>query len=235
MLGGNGTTLAVANSFRPPEGAGDAASIVTAALVPLAWTPLGVAVGDRWQSVGIPLTGLFDWIDRTFPAEDARAFVTSIRDAELLVRVGWEAPLPERLDERCVLNIEDLPDEIADALALTPVPLVQCAACRRLCARDEFVWREKQLCAWDYHAQAFGKRGPWHNGAYETRHFETLPSCAYVAPPLLTELGVESVLELYGVAEPVAQSVLNTLLDADSERPHLAVRTRDGFTVLREV
>ncbi len=77
---------------------------------------------------------------------------------------------------------------------------MQCAACRRLCVRDDFVWKEKQLCAWDYHAQVFGKRGPWHNGPYEERHFETLPACAYVAVGLLGELGVELVLRSRRVA-----------------------------------
>ena len=40
-------------------------------------------------------TGLFDWIDRTFPPEDERAFVAPLRDIELLARIGWQAPLPE--------------------------------------------------------------------------------------------------------------------------------------------
>ncbi len=234
VLGGNRATLAFTNSFRPATETAQAGGLITAQLVPLAWTPIGVAAGDRWQSVGVSTSGLLDWIDRTFPPEDGRAFVASMRDVELLVRIGWDAPLPERLEEQNVLNIEDLPDDIADALTQPPVTLVQCAACRRLCVRDEFVSREKQLCAWDYHAQTFGKRGPWHQGAYETRHFETLASCAYVAPPLLPELGVEAVLEIGGVAEPVAQAIVNALLDADPEHPHLAVRTHDGFTVLRE-
>ena len=64
---------------------------------------------------------------------------------------------------------------------------MQCAACRRLCVRDDFVWKEKQLCAWDYHAQVFGRRGPWHDGAYEERHFETLPSVRVRGAGLLLE------------------------------------------------
>jgi hypothetical protein len=132
------------------------------------------------------------------------------------------------------LNIEDVPEDIADALAHSPEPLVQCAACRRLCVRDHFVWREKQLCAWDYHRQVFGKRGPWRIGEYEERHFETLPSAAYVAPPLLDEAGVDVVLAIGGLPEPVAQEAVNLVMRSDRERAYMAVRTSDGYTVLRE-
>jgi hypothetical protein len=231
VLGGNGSTLAVVNSFRT-ESSGKA---ITARLVPVAWTPIGVVVGDSWQNVGIALAGLFDWVDRTFPPEDERAFIAPMRDIELLARIAWESPLPETIDEGSVLNIEDVPEEIAEALAHPPAAIVQCAACRRLCVSDDFVWKEKQLCAWDYHTQVFGKRGPWRNGAYEERHFETLSECAYVAPPLLAEMGVEVVLMLSDVPEATARAMINVLLDADPERPYLAVRTAaGGFTVLRE-
>jgi hypothetical protein len=191
-------------------------------------------VGDSWQNVGIALSGLYDWIDRTFPPEDERAFVAPMRDIELLARTGWTAPLPETMTDQSILNVEDVPEELLDGLARPPTAVVQCATCRRLCVRDEFVWKEKQLCAWDYHAQVLGKRGPWHNGEYEERHFETLPGCAYVAPPLLAELGVEVVLTLSAVPETIARSTINVLLGAEPERPHLAVRTESGFTVLRE-
>lgn len=216
------------NSFRTEGGA------ITARLVPVAWTPAGVVIGDAWQNVGIALAGLFDWVDRTFPPEDERAFIAPMRDIELLARIGWYAPLPERVDEASVLNIEDVPEDLADGLAHPPAPVLQCAVCRRLCVHDEFVWKEKQLCAWDYHGQVFGRRGPWRNGAYEDRHFETLPACAYVAPPLLAEMGVDVVLIVNAVEESSARAMINVLLDADRERPHLAVRTEGGFTVLRE-
>jgi len=229
VLGGNGSTLAAVNSFRP-EG-----QAITARLLPIAWTPVGVVVGEGWQNVGIALAGLFDWVDRTFPPEDERAFIAPMRDIELLARIAWEAPLPERIDESAVLNIEDVPEEIADGLSHPPAAIVQCAACRRLCVRDEFVWKEKQLCAWDYHAQVFGKRGPWRNGAYEERHFETLPLCAYVAPPLLGESGVDVVMTIDDVDLATAAAMIDLLLDADRERSYLAVRTAaGGFTVLRE-
>jgi hypothetical protein len=229
VLGGNLSTLAVVNNFLAEGGA------ITARLVPIAWTPVGVVTGDAWQNVGIALNGLFDWVDRTFPPEDDRAFIAPMRDVELLARIGWHAPLPEKIDDSTVLNIEDVPEEIADGLAHPPAAIVQCVACRRLCVCDEFVWKEKQLCAWDYHGQVFGRRGPWRNGPYEERHFETLPSCAYVAPPLLVEIAVEAVLMLSGVEESTAQEAINVVLRADPERPHLAVRTEGGFTVLREM
>lgn len=177
---------------------------------------------------------MFDWIERTFPAEDETAFVASVRDIEILTRIGWEVAFPETLDARSVLNLEDLPDEITEGLARPHRDLVVCAACRSLCVRDDFAWKDRQLCAWDHHAQVFGKRGPWHEGIYEERHFESLPSCAYVASPLLEELGVEEVLAVGSVELSVARAIANTLISGDESRPHMAVKTESGFSVLRE-
>jgi hypothetical protein len=202
--------------------------------VPLAWTPIGVVVGESWQNVGIALTNLLDWVDRTFPPEDERAFVAPMRDIELLARVQWHAELPENLSDESVLNIEDVPEEIADGLAHPTAPVVQCAACRRLCVSDDFVWKEKQLCAWDYHAQVFGKRGPWRNGPYEERHFDTLPVCAYIAPPILAEMNVDVVLATGEIDAGTAQQMINLLLAAEPERAHMAVRSGESFSVLRE-
>ena len=217
------------NSLRPA-----ANGAVTVRSLPLARTPAGIAVGEGRQDAGVSLAGIVDWIDRTFPPDDDHAFVASMRDLELLARVGWESPMPESLDERSILNAEDLPDEIVDALAAPPVALAQCETCRRLCVRGDFVWKEKQFCAWDYHARIFGRRGPWRRGPYEERHFETLPSCAYIAPPLLQELGVEAVMAGATLAVPTLRGLVNTILEADPERSHLAVRADDGIWVLRE-
>ena len=98
VLGGNASTLAVASSFRAPADSPRGGAIVRACLLPLAWTPAGAVVGDGRQNAGIAIAGLFDWIDRTFPPEDERSFVAPMRDVELLVRTGWEAPAPERVD-----------------------------------------------------------------------------------------------------------------------------------------
>jgi hypothetical protein len=235
VLGGNATTLAVVDGFpQTPAGQASSAESVTARLIPIAWTPLGIAFGDTRQDVAVPLSGLFDWMDRTFPPEDEHAFVAPVRDVELLSRIGWNAGLPEQIDESNVINVEDLPEEIAEGLAQTPIALVQCDACRRLCVRDDFVWKEKQLCAWDYHAQVFGRRGPWHDGPYEERHLATLPACAYVAVPLLAQRRVEAVLTVGGVEDSIAATVVNALLEGDAGHPHMAVRTQGGFTVLRE-
>ena len=229
VLGGNGNTLAFVNSFRP-----EGHAIVTR-LVPVAWTPLGVAIGDTWQNVSIAQSGLMDWVDRTFAPEDERSFVAPMRDIELLTRVQWNADLPERLSEEEVLNIEDVPDEVAEGLTHPPCTVVQCAACRRLCVRDDFVWKEKQLCAWDFHAQVFGKRGPWRNGPYEAHHFETLPTCAYVAPPILFEAHVEIVLVTVALDDDLVRRMIDLMLAHDAERPYMAVRTSEGYTVLREL
>jgi len=207
---------------------------VTATLVSLAWTPLGIALDNTRRGVGLSLAGLFDWIDQTFPADDEHTFVASLRDLELLARIEWTSPFPETLDDRCIVNLDDLPEDLAAALAHAPAPLVQCAACRRLCVRDDFVWKEKQLCAWDYHGQVFGKRGPWRDGTYEPRHFETLPSCAYVAPELLDELGVEVLMTIRELSGTPSAAIVNAVIESDAGRPHLAVRTGAGLAVLRE-
>jgi hypothetical protein len=234
ILGGNANTLAGTSSFRAATESSKAGGIVTARLIPLAWTPRGVSVGDGRQDVGIPAGGILEWIDRTFPAEDEHAFVASLRDIEILTRIGWETPFPEVLDQRGVLNIEDLPDEVVEGLARPHGDLVACAVCRSLCVRDEFLWKDRQLCAWDYHAQVFGKRGPWHEGPYEERHFESVPSCAYVAVPLLEELGVQEVLAIGAVAQSHALSIVNATISGESSRAYMAVKTESGFSVLRE-
>jgi hypothetical protein len=200
----------------------------------VAWTPAGLVLGENRQRVGVARSGIFDWADRTFPPDDDRAFVGSLRDLELLLRIGWDSPFPERLEERSILNVEDLPDELIDALTRSPRPLVQCAACRRLCVLKEFSWKERELCAWDYHAQVFGKRGPWRDTNYEARHFETLPQCSYVVPELLEELNVEILLALGVVADETAHAVVTTLLESGPRRSHMAVRTSTGVALLNE-
>ena len=207
-------TLAVANSFTATGPGGIDYGTPDSARVDAARRRGRRHVG---RTSAIPLAGLFDWIDRTFPPEDEHAFVAPMRDLDLLARIGWNAPLPESSTTQNVVNLDDLPEEVADGLAQPPCTLVQCAACRRLCVRDEFVWKEKQLCAWDYHAQVFGKRGPWHDGIYEDRHFETLPACAYVAPPLLLDARRRS--RAHGRrrrAKTTARAMVNALLEARS-------------------
>ncbi|HEX4014300.1 MAG TPA: hypothetical protein VHX17_10505 [Candidatus Cybelea sp.] len=226
--------MAATSSFRPANKGERRGDIVTIRLVPLAWTPRGVAVGGALQDVGIPLSGIFDWIDRTFPPEDEGTFIASVRDLEILARTQWETGFPSVIDDRSVLNIEDIPEAIAEGLSQPPSDLVACSVCRRLCVRDEFVWKEKQLCAWDHHAAAFGKRGPWHEGPYEERHFETIPLCAYVATPLLEEIGVEEVLALAPVTPDVALTIVNAFITSQPARPHMAVKTDLGFSLLRE-
>lgn len=228
VLGCNASTLAFVSSLRSAD------ETVTAYLVPLAWTPVGVVAGDAHQKAQIPTQTLLGWIDQTFPADDDHVFVAQMHDLDLLLRTGWDAAVPERLDETSVLNLEDVPQEIAEALAHPPGVIVQCATCRRLCVKDEFVWKERQLCAFDYHAAVFGKRGPWRNGAYEERYFETLPQPAYVAPPLLEELKVEVLLATGAIDDTLARCILNQVLDAHPDQAHIAVKSGDGYTLLRE-
>ena len=204
-----------------------------ATLVPIAHTPLGSVLGDTRQTVRIARDGLLDWIDQTFSPDDEHAFAVPARDVQLLARIGWQAKIPEQLDEQSVINADDLPEEIFGALIYPAEPLVQCALCRRLCIRDHFRWNDRQLCAWDYHRSLFGKRGPWRNGRYERRHFATLPEAQYIAPPLLEEAGAEIALAVSAIEEDVALEAVNLIAQSEPA-PHVLVRTPDSFTLLRE-
>jgi hypothetical protein len=228
VLGGNASTLAFASSLVPEN------RQVTAWLVPLAWTPIGVVLGENWQRVGVAADNLAGWTDQTFDPSDERSFVSSLRELELLVRIGWSASVPEVLSEDAIVNSEDLPEDILDAFAHPPEALVQCAICRRTCVRDHFVFNERRLCAWDYHATVFGKRGPWRDAPYEDRLWETVPQAAYVAGPLLEDVGVDAVLAIDGLEDELAHRLLNEAIAGDAEHAHLAVRTSGGYTLLRE-
>jgi hypothetical protein len=228
ILGGNANTLAFTSSLVPEN------RQITAWLVPLAWTPIGVVLGENWQRVNIAADNLAAWGDTTFAPDDERAFVSSVRDLEMLARVGWSAAVPSELSEAMLVNPDDLPDDVMEAFGHPAEALVQCAICRRTCVRDDFVWNERRLCAWDYHATVFGKRGPWHAEPYEERHFATLPSCKYVAHPLLEDVGVDAILAIDGIDEDLAHRIINDVIGADPSRAHLAVQTAGGFTLLRE-
>ena len=228
VLGGNASTLAFTASFRPHN------RQLTIWLVPLAWTPIGVVQGESWQKVNVAFDNIAGWTDETFSPEDEHAFVTAIRDAELLTRVGWTADAPSELSAEILLNPEELPEDVIEGLTLPAEPLVTCQVCRRTCVRDHFVWNERQLCAWDYHALVFGRRGPWRNEPYEERLWETIPRPAYVSPPLLDEQNVDIVLSLGGVGEAVARHLIDELMRAASGAAYLAVRTASGLALLRE-
>jgi hypothetical protein len=228
VLGGNASTLAFVSSLRPDKGQ------VTAWLVPLAWTPVGVSLGEGWQRVSIAADNIGGWVDQTFPPEDEHAFVTPLRDLEMLLRVGWHAEVPEKLAESYLVNADDVPEDVLDGVEHPLEALTQCAVCRRMCVRDHFVWNDRQLCAWDFHATVFGKRGPWHDGPYEERFFDTLPRAAYVAPGLLQELDVDPVLAVAALPEDRMRQLVNTAIGDTNEAAYLAVRTDEGLTLLRE-
>jgi hypothetical protein len=228
VLGGNSSTLAFVTDLRAERGQ------ITASLAPLAWTPVGVVLGENWQRVGIAADNVAGWVDQTFPPEDDRSFVASLHGLDLLMRIGWGGEPPETLTERSAINIDDVPDDVVDALAHPPEVLTQCALCRRTCVRDHFLWNDRQLCAWDYHATVFGRRGPWHEGVYEERHFATLPKATYVAGGLLDEIGVDAVMALSGLPDETAYLLINLAIESAGGRAYLAVRTEGGFTLLRE-
>jgi hypothetical protein len=227
ILGGNASTLAFVSNLVQDN------RQITAWLVPLAWTPIGVVLGENWQRVNIAADNIPGWADQTFSPDDERSFVTSVRDLDMLLRIGWSAATPTELNDGVVVNPEDLPEDVLDALAHPAETLVQCAVCRRTCVRDHFVWNERRLCAWDYHATVFGKRGPWRDGTYEPHHFETLPQAKYVAAGLLEDAGVDAILALEGVDDDLGRRIVSELMGADPGA-HIAVRTDNGYTVLRE-
>jgi hypothetical protein len=228
VLGGNANTLAFTASLVPEN------RQITAWLVPLAWTPIGVVLGENWQRVNIAGDNLASWADTTFAPDDERSFVSSMRDLEMLARIGWQATVPAELSETTIVNPDDLPEDLLDAFTHPAESLVQCAICRRTCVRDHFVWNDRRLCAWDYHATVFGKRGPWRTEPYEERLFPTIPTCRYVAHPLLDDVAVDPIMALDGLEDELAHQLINTVIGADRARAHLAVRTAGGFTVLRE-
>ena len=228
VLGGNANTLAFTSSLVPEN------RQITAWLVPLAWTPIGVVLGENWQRVNIAADNLASWADSTFAPDDERSFVSSMRDLEMLARIGWNAAVPTEFGEGTLVNGDDLPEDLLDAFTHPAETLTQCAICRRSCVRDHFVWAERRLCAWDYHATVFGKRGPWHSAPYEERHFATLPHCKYVAHPLLEDVGVDAIAALDDIDDALAQRIINEIMAADTTRAHLAVSTSGGYTLLRE-
>jgi len=228
VLGGNASTLAFTSSFKTDG------KQLTVWLVPLAWTPIGVVQGEAWQKVGIAADNIAGWTDETFSPEDEHAFITSMRDVELLTRVAWSAEPPEHLEESLILNPEEVPEDVLDALTVPAEPLVSCQVCRRTCVRDHFVWNDRQLCAWDYHALVFGRRGPWQDQPYEERLWDTIPNPKYVAPVLLEQQNVDLVLSLGGVDEALARRVIDELMRAGDGQPYLAVKVEAGLMLLRE-
>jgi hypothetical protein len=228
VLGGNASTLAYVSNLHAEN------RQVTAYLVSLAWTPIGVVLGEGRQHVNIAADNVTGWVDQTFPFDDEQAFVGSLRDLEMLLRIGWTAEPPERLSEDILLNPEDIPEDVLDAADQPALPLVQCAVCRRTCVRDHFVWNERQLCAWDYHAAVFGRRGPWRGVPYEERLFETIPAAAYVSPHLLDEAGAMPILAVNDLPEATMRRLVNAAIEEGGEASYLAVRTDGGLTLLRE-
>jgi hypothetical protein len=48
------------------------------------------------------------------------------------------------------------------------------------------------------------------------------------------DASVEAVLTVNAFEDDAAQAIVKALLESDPGRPHMAVRTHGGFTVLRE-
>ena len=116
-----------------------------------------VMLGKTWESSA---AGLFDWVDRTFPPEDERAFVAPMRDIELLARISWERRC--RASRRAKRpHIEDVPEESSTRLASD---LPQLVAMRGLPAalRPRRVRVERESSALGTITRKFSaRRGPW--------------------------------------------------------------------------
>ncbi|HVA36432.1 MAG TPA: hypothetical protein VNJ51_02335 [Candidatus Dormibacteraeota bacterium] len=203
-------------------------------MAPLAWTPVGVAIGDAWQRVLIDEDNVAGWVDQTFVPEDERAFIAPLGELELLRRVGWRDAVPERLTEEEILNLADLPEDVVDALASPMLPIARCTACRRSCVKDDFVWQERQLCAWDWHRTVFGRRGPWRSEPYNRMQFSSASAAAYVVPALAEEAGAETLMLLGRVDPDLAYDVVSTVIERVGEGSYLTVSTDTGWVLLRE-
>jgi hypothetical protein len=51
---------------------------------------------------------------------------------------------------------------------------------------------------------------------------------------LLDEARVDAILAIDGIEDTLARRLINEAISGDASRPHLAVRTGDGYTLLRE-
>jgi len=203
-------------------------------LVPLAWTPVGVAIGEGWQRVLVDENNVGGWVDQTFVPEDERAFIAHLGELELLRRIGWKDAVPERLSEQHVLNPADLPEDVIEALESPMMPIARCSSCRRSCVKDEFVWQERQLCAWDWHRALFGRRGPWRSEPYNRAQFSGIPRAAYVVPALAEEAGAETVMLLGRIDPELAYDIVSTLMERIGDGSYITVSTHTGWVLLRE-
>ncbi|MDE2571039.1 MAG: hypothetical protein KGM44_00785 [bacterium] len=203
-------------------------------MVPLAWTPVGVAVGEAWQRVLVDEGNVGGWVDQTFVPEDERAFVSPLGELELLRRIGWKDAVPERLSEELILNLGDLPEDVAEALESPMVAITRCAVCRRSCVQHDFVWQERQLCAWDWHRALFGRRGPWRTEPYNRMQFSGTPRAGYIVPALAEEAGAETLMLLGRIDPELAYDVVTTLMQRLGDGSYITVSTDNGWVLLRE-
>lgn len=203
-------------------------------MVPLAWTPVGVAIGDGWQRVLVDEDNVSGWVDQTFVPEDERAFLGPLNELDLLRRIGWKDEVPASLSEELVLNLADLPEDVIDGLGSPMLAITRCAACRRSCVKDEFVWQERQLCAWDWHRSVFGRRGPWRTEAVNRAQFSDAPTAGYVVPALAEEAGAETLMLLGRVDPELAYEVVSTLIERLGDCSYITISTDTGWVLLRE-
>ncbi|TAM76778.1 hypothetical protein EPN44_04560 [bacterium] len=203
-------------------------------MVPLAWSPLGVVVGEGWQRVLVDEDNVSGWVDQTFVPEDERAFLAPLGELDLLRRIGWKDEVPDRLSEEQILNLGDLPEDVIEALGSPMLPIARCAACRRSCVKDEFIWQERQLCAWDWHRSVFGRRGPWRTDAYNRVQFSDIPAAGYVVPPLAEEAGAETLMLLGRVDPELAYDAVSMLVERLGDGSYITVSTDTGWVLLRE-
>ncbi len=228
VLGGNASTLAFTSSLVPEN------RQVTAWLVPLAWTPIGVVLGENWQRVGIAADNVASWTDSTFDPSDERSFVSSLRDLELLARVGWTASVPETLTEDVVVNADDVPEDILDAFSTRrnrscrARSAVARARASSSCGTSAACARGITTRPSSESAGRGAKRRTKNGCGRRSRTPHTWPA------RLLDDVGVDAVLAIDGLDDALAHRLINEAIAADTAHAHLAVRTSSGYTLLRE-
>ena len=228
VLGGNASTLAVVNSFRTAgrHHHGAARSARLDADRASSSATRGKTWGSRWPVSSIGSIARFR--PRTSARSSHRCATSSCSRAS-----GGRLRLPEARRRRTCSTSKTCPKRSPTRWRIRPQRSCNARpAGGSACATSSF-GKRSQLCAWDYHAQVFGRRGPWRTGlrgAPLRNAAQRRVRCAAAA----ARAGCRNRPDRQRGRRRTARARRSTCcLAADPQRPHLAVRTDGGFTVLR--
>ncbi len=146
--------------------------------------------------------------------------------------VGWNAPFPERLDERQRAQHRRPSRQRSPRGSRIRRRARRSARPAARSASATISSGKRSSCAPGITTrQVFGKRGPWHERRRtKSVTSRTLPSCAYVAPQLLVELGVDDrPRRSASRRRPRAPDRQCTDRRRIPPAPHMAVKTEAGY------